>query len=82
MKKISLTRLMTITFATALFIAGCKKESSDTLSAQEEEQAAVYTTESEAESEVTYDDVYDNVMGINSELGIGGTGVFGPHRFL
>lgn len=78
MKKRSLvTRLATAAFAATLFIIGCKKENSDTLSSQEEQQAALFTSESEAESEVMYDDVYDNVLGVNTELGFGGVGIFG-----
>lgn len=78
MKKLSLiTRLTTVAFAATLLITGCKKENSDTLSAQEEEQAASYSTESEAETEVTFNDVFDNVMGVNTELGTGGVGIFG-----
>ncbi|HVF97137.1 MAG TPA: hypothetical protein VM871_07445 [Flavisolibacter sp.] len=77
MKKLSLiTRLTTVAFATALLITGCKKESSDTLSAQEEEQAAAFTTESEVESDVMFDDVQNNVMGVNGDLGVGGVGIF------
>jgi hypothetical protein len=78
MKKFSLiTRLTTVAFAATFLIAGCKKETSESLSVQEEEQAATYSTESEAESEFSYDDVTDNVMGVNSELGVGGVGIFG-----
>jgi hypothetical protein len=78
MKKIfSPTRLTTIAFAATLLIAGCKKENSDVLSQQEEEQAANFIGESEAESEIAFNDVFDNVMGVNSEVGLGGVGIFG-----
>lgn len=76
-KGILITRLITAAFAVALFISGCKKENSDTLSPEEEKEAAFYTTESEIESEVTFNDVFDNVMGVNSEVGMGGVGIFG-----
>ncbi|MDB5206485.1 MAG: hypothetical protein JWR72_1560 [Flavisolibacter sp.] len=78
MKKLSLTtQLTTVAFAATILFTGCKKEASDALSAQEEEQAATYSTESEAESEVAFNDVFDNVMGVNAELGTGGVGIFG-----
>jgi len=78
MKKNSLfTRLSTVAFAAILLIAGCKKETSDVLSAQEEEQAATYSIESEAESEIAFNDVFDNVMGVNNDVGTGGVGIFG-----
>lgn len=78
MKKVSLVPLFTtVALATTLFITGCKKENSDTLSAQEEQEAATYSSEAEADIEVAYNDVFDNVMGVNSELGTGGVGIFG-----
>jgi len=78
MKKLNLfTRLTTTALAAALLIIGCKKETSNTLSTQEEEQVAVFSTESETESQFAFDDVFNNVMGVNSDLGTGGVGVFG-----
>ena len=78
MKKFSsLTQLSAFAFCAMLFVLGCKKESSDTLSAQEEQQAATYTSESEIDSEIAFDDVYDNVMGVNTDVGLGGVGIFG-----
>ena len=78
MKKFALvTRLTTVAFAATLLITGCKKENSDTLSSQEEQEAAMYSSESEADAEVAFNDVFDNAMGVNSELGTGGVGIFG-----
>ena len=36
-----------------------------------------FSSQSETENEVVFNDVFDNVMGVNTELGIGGTGIFG-----
>jgi hypothetical protein len=78
MKKSSLfTRLIAATFFTSLVMIACKKENSGSLSPAEEEQAANYSSESETENEVVFNDVFDNVMGVNTEVGIGGTGIFG-----
>lgn len=78
MKKFSLAAKPTaLAFTLLLFVVGCKKESSNTLSSQEEQQAATYTSESEIDSEIAFDDVYDNVMGVNSDVGLGGVGIFG-----
>jgi hypothetical protein len=78
MKKSALfTRLITAAFFTSLVMIACKKENSSSLSPAEEEQAANYSTESETENEVVFNDVFDNVMGVNTEVGIGGTGIFG-----
>jgi hypothetical protein len=82
MKKTSLlTRLMTITMITALFMVGCKKETSEQLTPAQEEEAATIATESQTESEFIFNDVFDNVMGVNTVVGIGGTGVFGKRAF-
>lgn len=71
------TRLLTAVLTASLFITGCKKEASDTLSQDEEKEAAVSINESETESEMAFNDVSDNVMGVNADLGMGGVGVFG-----
>ena len=75
----SLTRLITaVLFTLALTINSCKKEvSNDYLSPQEEEQASLDMTESDAEAENAFNDVFDNVMGANNDVGMEGTGVFG-----
>src|ERR1700694_4251030 len=76
-KTTTVMRLFPVACFAAMVFAGCKKESSNTLTAQQEEQAASYSTQSETESELVFNDVFDNVMGVNTEVGIGGTGVFG-----
>src|SRR5215204_2068255 len=72
------TRLMTIALlASTLFISCQKDQSGESLSPEQEEQATSLAVESEAESEGSFDEVFDNVMGVNAEVGLGGTGVFG-----
>lgn len=77
MKKSLFTRLMTIAIMASLFMVSCKKETSDTLTPAQEEEAAKISTESQTESEFIFNDVFDNVMGVNAQVGIGGTGIFG-----
>lgn len=79
MKKMSLfTQLMTILFFTSFLMIGCKKETSDSgLTPQQEEEVATVSTESETEQEFAFNDVFDNVIGVNDEVGLSGTGVFG-----
>jgi hypothetical protein len=78
MKKTALfTRLITAAFFTSLVMIACKKETSSSLNPAEEEQAATFSSQSETENEVVFNDVFDNVMGVNTEVGIGGTGIFG-----
>lgn len=61
--------------------ASCEKSSSDEEVSPEEEEFAVTTITAEAESEASFSEVFDNVIGVNSELAFGGTGVFAGDRF-
>jgi hypothetical protein len=74
----SVTRLLTVALgAIALFFASCKKEGSTIGTPAEQQEFASATSEADAEAEVIFDDVFDNVMGVDNEVAIGGTGVFG-----
>jgi hypothetical protein len=69
------TRLLTACAFFCLTVLGaCKKEDSDSLTPAEEEQASVASTESDAQAEGVYDDVFDNVMGVNNDVGMAGVG--------
>lgn len=72
------TRLTTIALVAATLLFSCQKDQSgENLSPQQENEATTLAVESEAESEGSFDEVFDNVMGVNAEVGLGGTGVFG-----
>lgn len=60
-----------------LLFNACQKEESDTLTNNEEEQAALAIATAEADMEFAFNDVFDNVLGVNGELGIPGAGIFG-----
>ena len=76
--KLLITRVITTVFSVTLLFYSCKKETSGgDLSSQEEEQASIASSESEAESESIFNEVFDNVMGVNNDVGLSGTGVFG-----
>lgn len=78
----SFTRMLTVLlFGTALFTVSCKKEGSTLGTPAQQEEFAAATSESDAEAEVVFDDVFDNVVGVDTEVGIGGTGVFGSANF-
>ncbi len=62
------------------FFAGvsCKKETSQSGSDTEQEVSASKTSgESDAQSEIVFNGVFDDVMGVNDVVGMAGTGVFG-----
>jgi hypothetical protein len=66
--------LLTIFLCIAIF--SCKKEVSDT-SAQDEAVANISATESNAEADDVFNGVFDDVLGVNTNVGMGGTGIFG-----
>ena len=75
--KMNLPQLLLALFILAVFtFTGCKKETS-AVNAQEDETFAIVSSESEEESETVFDDVFNNVMGVNAEVAYGETGVFG-----
>ncbi|HMG68119.1 MAG TPA: hypothetical protein VK588_10545 [Chitinophagaceae bacterium] len=73
----SQARLLTACFLFTIFVIfSCKKETSQTLSPQDEQQANLTASESDAEAEDVFNGVFDDVMGVNTDVGIGGTGLF------
>lgn len=62
---------------TIIFVFSCKKENGSVLTPQEEAKASMTTTQSDAEADFVFNDVFDNVMGVNNDVGMAGTGVFG-----
>lgn len=78
----SITRLLTVCLlGTALFMVSCKKEGSTIGTPAEQQEFANATSESDAEAEVVFDDVFDNIVGVDTEVGLGGTGVFAGANF-
>jgi hypothetical protein len=68
--------LIALTLFTVLCIFSCKKENSG-VSANDQSNASLSAAESNAEAEFVFNDVFDNVMGVNNDVGMQGTGVFG-----
>jgi hypothetical protein len=59
-------------------IYSCQKDKQTTDPADEKEALASRTvSESDAEAEIIYDGIFDDAMGVNEEVGMGGTGIFG-----
>jgi hypothetical protein len=68
--------LFPVLLFTVIAIFSCKKENSGA-SASDKEDASLSAAESNAEAEFVFNDVFDNVMGVNNDVGMQGTGVFG-----
>lgn len=70
-------RILTAFFLFAtLVIFSCKKETSQTLSPQDEQQANLAASQSDAEAEDVFNGIFDDAMGVNSDVAMGGTGLF------
>ena len=62
-----------------LLIAGfaaCKKENGGDIDSQKQEFASA-SAQADAEADGLFDEAFDNAMGVNAEVGLGGTGIFG-----
>ncbi|WP_205509376.1 hypothetical protein [Longitalea arenae] len=60
----------------AVFFSACKKEDDEASGPAAQAAFAEAASQSDAAAEVVFDDVFNNVMGVSTEVGIGGTGVF------
>lgn len=75
--RFSLAQLVAIfSILSIVFIVSCSKEKSTGTDAQEEEVSMV-SSESDAEAETIFNGVFDDVMGVNDDVGMSGTGIFG-----
>lgn len=78
MKKQPFLLLAAAVFAASFLLPGCKKDSdAGSLSAKEEEQATLSLSQSEADAQLLFDDILNNVAGVNGEWGTGSAGIFG-----
>jgi hypothetical protein len=68
--------LIAITFLAISFLA-CNKEGSSEGTPAQEEAATVASSESDAEADILFNGLFDDVMGVNDEVGLAGTGIFG-----
>ena len=77
--RINLTQLVTLSFFfSLLMVSSCQKENSQTGSDNQQEiEASRVSSESDGESESIFNGVFDDAMGVNDEVGIAGTGIFG-----
>lgn len=72
-------KLTAITFfSILLFFTACQKEkSSSGTDDQQELEASKVSSEADGEAEIVFNGIFDDAFGVNDEVGISGTGVFG-----
>ncbi len=62
----------------SVLVTSCTKNNDNQQTTQQEIEQTTLVTESDASADLVFDDVFDNVLGINDEVGLGGSiGVFG-----
>lgn len=62
----------------SLFVLSCQKENSITGSEDEQQMLATrVSSEADSESEIVFNGVFDDAIGVNDEVGVAGTGIFG-----
>lgn len=67
-----------VIFAFLLIFTACQKEQSLTGDADQQEiEAAKVSSEADGEAEIVFNGVFDDAFGVNDEVGIAGTGIFG-----
>ncbi|HYM94291.1 MAG TPA: hypothetical protein VET23_09145 [Chitinophagaceae bacterium] len=73
----TLTQLVTAAFFfTIITLGSCSKENSQG-SSQQDENASLTSSESDAEAEMVFNEVFDDAIGVNNDVGMAGTGIFG-----
>ena len=77
--KLPLTQwILLVLFFSLLMIASCTKENSQNGTANEqEEQASMVSSESDGEAEMVFNGIFDDALGVNNDVGMAGTGIFG-----
>ena len=74
---VNFMRNMSIVMLMFFSLISCQKDNNKLNdSPEEKQQFASASSESDADAQSIFDDVSDNVLGVNGEIAIGGTGVF------
>ncbi len=75
--RFSFPKLVSAVFIACLFfIVSCEKEKSQSGTDAQEEEVSSVSGEADAEAESTFNEFFDDVMGANNDVGVGGSGVF------
>lgn len=64
-----------LVFIALLLIAGCGKENSSSGTDQQEQEVSALSAQSDADAESTFNDLFDDVLGVNNDVGVAGSGI-------
>jgi len=76
-RKLSLSLGGLLLLLTLGIFSSCSKENSRKLDPAEEKEASEISSEGMAEADIVFNGVFDDAMGVNDDVGMSGTGVFG-----
>ena len=81
--RFSFPKLVSAAFIACLFFfVSCEKEKSQSGTDAQEEEVSKVSGEADAEAESTFNEFFDDAMGANNDVGVGGSGVFlWPSRY-
>jgi len=75
--RLLLTNLIFLALFSGLFMVSCQKEQSQNGTEEEQQmQASKVSSESDGEAELVFDGLFDDAMGVNTDVGVGMTGIF------
>ncbi|HSB92804.1 MAG TPA: hypothetical protein VLC28_06785, partial [Flavitalea sp.] len=57
-----------------IIIVSCKKDDTSSSNTAEKKEFATVAATADAEGQIAFDEVFNNVLGVNNEVAIGGTG--------
>lgn len=73
-----LVTIVAVLFTSMLVISSCQKNNNQNgTDEQQEIDASVASSEAESQAEIVFNGIFDDAMGVNDEVGVAGTGVFG-----
>ena len=73
----SMTKMALLALIAGIFfVASCSKEKSQTATDEQELEVSQVSSEADAEAEGTFNEFFDDVMGVNNDVGVAGSGVF------
>jgi hypothetical protein len=75
--RLLLTQLLILVLFSGLFLVSCEEHSQNGTDEQQQTDASKVSSESDGEADFLFDRLFDDAMGVNADVGLGTTGIFG-----